>query len=188
MANVIGTVVKIGINVPVEKKDGGSYQGWKLVYEDEKGEVKTIAKHMNSLKYAAALKNGLENLKVGDAFVLEQEKEGDFWNPKNIYKSDATTPTQKTNSASPRSTTAASSNSTYATKEERAQTQVYIVRQSSVTSALKLLEVTGNKKATPDDVIRLAKEFEAFVMGKEVVKEKQNQENPFEDLDDDIPY
>lgn len=189
MANVTGTVVKIGINVPVEKKDGGSYQGWKLVYEDEKGDVKAIAKHMNSLKYAAALKNGLENLKPGDNFTLEQEKEGDFWNPKNIYKSVEGTSTKGNTPGNSKSETtrSASSNSTYSTAEERAQTQVYIVRQSSITSALKLAEVKGDKKATTQDIIQIAKEFETWVLGKEIVKESSKLD-PFEDLDDDIPY
>lgn len=194
MANVIGTVVKIGINVPVEKSEkngGGTYQGWKLIYEDEKGEVKTIAKHMNSLKYASALKNGLEALKPGDSFVLEQEKEGDFWNPKNVYKSDGQAQKSTSNvqqSANSKAPLAAAS--TYATKEERAQTQVYIVRQSSLTAALKVLELRGTKKIEVNDIITLAEYFEEFVLGKYkvVTASLDATSESLEDMDDDLPF
>ena len=187
--NVSGTVVLIKIDVDVEKNGGGSYKGWKLVYENDSGEVKTIQKHMNSLKYAAPLANGLKQLKVGDTFTMEMEKEGDFWNPKSVYKGEATKTQPVVSKAQ---ITPTSSGSTYATKEERAQTQKYIVRQSSITSALKLLEVTGVKKAAPSDVIKLAMEFEAFVMGYAVpgiveadVKETSSD---LSDLEDDIPF
>ena len=193
--NIIGTVVLVSIYTPVKKKDGGTYPGWKLVYQDVDGEVKTIQKHMNSLKYAAALKNGLEALKPGDSFTLEQEKEGDFWNPKNVYKNgediQAPASSPKANAQQGKQTVTPS-NSTYATKEERAQTQVYIVKQSSLANALKFLELIGNKKATTRDVISLAQEFEAYVFN-QAPKEltnlgKSTYYESLEDLDDDIPF
>ena len=191
--NISGKVIQVAIDVDVKKKDGGTYKGWKLVYEQADGEVKTIQKHMNSLKYAAPLANGLKELKAGDTFTMEMEKEGDFWNPKSIFKGEASptvtgTRTQPTGSKP----AVAATGSTYATKEERAQTQKYIVRQSSITSALKLLEVTGVKKATTNDVIKLAVEFEAFVMGYAVpgAVEADSDKTPsgFNDMDNDIPY
>ncbi len=198
MANVTGKVVSVAIDVPVKKKDGGTYQGWKLVYEDADGDVKTIAKHMNSLKYAQPLKNGLENLKPGDNFVLEQEKEGDFWNPKSVYKSmEGSAPKGDTSGNSKQSTTrsfASATSITYPTVEERAQTQKYIVRQSSLTNALKLLELQGNKKADVGDVIDYAVLFENFVMGNTPQKNAvaktgaaNSSDNPFEDMEDDVP-
>lgn len=186
--NVSGTVVLIKIDVDIEKNGGGSYKGWKLVYENDAGEVKTIQKHMNSLKYAAPLANGLKQLKVGDTFTMEMEKEGDFWNPKSVYKGEATKETTTQPVASRAQTTTTSSGSTYATKEERAQTQKYIVRQSSITSALKLLEVTGVKKVAPSDVIALAREFEAFVMDTTPVVVNQETSSDFSDLEDDKPF
>lgn len=190
MANVNGTVVLIKIDVDIEKKDGGFYKGWKLVYEDEKGEVKTIQKHMNSLKYAQPLKNGLESLKPGDSFTLEQEKEGDFWNPKSIYKSDASqAPASKpaTPTHTQQGKAIASSSSTYSTVEERAQTQKYIVRQSSITAALKMMELNKVKDVTIDSVLALAGNFEGYVMDRIPKNLKQVAED-FSDLDDDIPF
>ena len=40
--NVIGTVISVNLDTPVKKKDGGTYPGWRLVYQDVDGEVKTI--------------------------------------------------------------------------------------------------------------------------------------------------
>lgn len=180
MAQINGTVVAVEIDVPVKKNGGGTYQGWSLVYKDNTGEIKTMSKHMNSLKYAQPLKNGLESLKAGDAFTLEQEKEGDFWNPKSIYKSTATVATAKPAYTAP-------SSSTYSTVEERAQTQKYRVRQSSITAALKVLELRGTKKVEVNDVITLAQYFEEFVMGTNV-KGVQHVAEDMADLDDSIPF
>jgi hypothetical protein len=86
MSIVTGTVVKISIDVSVEKKDGGSYPGWVLVYEDQNGEIRKIAKHMNSLKYLPDFSKNLKELSVGDRFTLEMVKKGDFLNPVSIVK------------------------------------------------------------------------------------------------------
>lgn len=191
MAQINGTVVAVEIDVPVKKNGGGTYQGWSLVYKDNTGEIKTMSKHMNSLKYAQPLKNGLESLKAGDAFTLEQEKEGDFWNPKSIYKSTATVATAKPNTTITTTRTsgysAPASSSTYSTVEERAQTQKYIVRQSSITAALKMMELNKVKDVTIDSVLALAGNFEGYVMDRIPKNLKQVAED-FSDLDSDTPF
>jgi len=193
MAQINGTVVAVEIDVPVKKNGGGTYQGWSLVYKDNTGEIKTMSKHMNSLKYAQPLKNGLESLKAGDAFTLEQEKEGDFWNPKSIYKStgghikDDGTVGLGAKSAPAKPAYTAPSSSTYSTVEERAQTQKYIVRQSSITAALKMMELNKVKDVTIDSVLALAGNFEGYVMDRIPKNLKQVAED-FSDLDDDIPF
>lgn len=49
------------------------------------------------------------------------------------------------------------------TTEERAVKQRYIVRQSSLSNAIEYFNVTGNKKASIDDVIDVASKLENFV-------------------------
>lgn len=193
MAQINGTVVAVEIDVPVKKNGGGTYQGWSLVYKDNTGEIKTMSKHMNSLKYAQPLKNGLESLKAGDAFTLEQEKEGDFWNPKSIYKStgghikDDGTVGLGAKSAPAKPAYTAPSSSTYSTVEERAQTQKYIVRQSSITAALKMMELNKVKDVTLADVLAYAGSFEDYVMGVKV-QDRVDTSVSLEDMDDDIPF
>lgn len=58
----------------------------------------------------------------------------------------------------------ASPKSSYPTDEERAKTQVYIVRQSNITAAINTLSV-GAKFVKPDDVMALAKRYEDYVFG-----------------------
>ena len=193
---IYGKVVQVSIDTVAKKQDGGTYQAWKLVYEDNRSEIKTITKPMTMLKYNAALANGLQELSVGDNFIMDTEKKDGFVNPTSIRKAAQESTT--TNKAQPVAGKAVTnSGSTYATAEERAQTQKYIVRQSSITAALKLIEINSLKKVTAEDVIVTAGIFEAWVFGveikiptksqeKRIAAQKEN-DNPFEDMEDDLP-
>ena len=119
------------------------------------------------------------------------EKKDSFWNWISVSKGATASnaapskPMGNTSTSVP----AKSAPSTYATAEERALTQQYIVRQSSITAALKLLEINGNKKATTDEAITIAAQFEAWVFGKSVVR--RDVPDPTADIanmEDDIPY
>lgn len=158
---ITGKVVAIDLNATVKGKNG-TYKGAELIYKDlADGQAKTKAFHENAFKFNAALKNGLTNLEVGDEFTAVLEKKDDFWNWVSVAKGFAQTTAPKTVLG-----TAKAAPSTYATAEERAQTQAYIVRQSSITNALKLLELQSNKKADVPDVLAIATQLEAWVFGK----------------------
>lgn len=55
--------------------------------------------------------------------------------------------------------------STYETPEERAQRQVLIVRQSSLSNAVSTLAVGSKTTPKPDEVIDLARKYEQYVFG-----------------------
>ena len=79
--------------------------------------------------------------------------------------------------------------STYATEEERAKTQVYIVRQSSITAALKMLELNKAKSVSVEETLAIARQFENYVFGintPELV-DMPDDLPPAEAYDDDIP-
>lgn len=179
-----GTVVSVDMKATITKKDGGTYTGAALAFRDVRdNKLQEKGFHNKSLEFAPALKTGLASLNAGDNFVATLEKKGDFWNWLSIVKDAGGG--QTTSAPEKRAfTPAASSGSNYPTTEERAKTQVYIVRQSSITAALKLFEINGNKKATTLDVITQAQQFENWVMGNSV----QGEVSPDEDnFDDDIP-
>ena len=160
---ITGKVVAIDLNATV-KGQKGTYKGAELIYKDlSDGTNKTKAFHENAFKFNAALKNGLENLAVGDEFTAVLEKKDEFWNWVSVSKGVNGVPANKATSTN---APAKSAPSTYATADERAQTQVYIVRQSSITNALKLLELQGNKKVVVGDVLEVAEQLEAWVFGK----------------------
>lgn len=182
-----GKVVEINLDVVLQTKAGKDYPGFSVSYRDKDNKLQEKTGHQNTLKYNAALKNGLENLQTSDNFVVQAEKnDGGFWEWKSIAKAGD----EPKNAAQPYNKPAvASSGGNWATAEERAQTQVYIVRQSSLTNALKLLELQGNKKATTQDVVELASTFEAWVLGKEIlgIMEAENKKVDYTDMEDDIP-
>jgi hypothetical protein len=79
--------------------------------------------------------------------------------------------------------------SNYETTEERAARQVLIVRQSSISSAFEFAFAHNTKD--PQEVIAIAKQFEAYVFGKEAAGVAEEVPEPpknfFEDMADDLP-
>lgn len=160
---VKGTVVSVELDVQVAKNGGGTYPGARLSYRDENGALKEKGFHNNVFKFNAGLKAQLANLSPGNVFNMEMEKEGEFWNVKGITLASAAAPVADkdvpaTGKATPYT---ASPKSTYETPEERAKKQLYIIRQSSINQAI---EYKG-QKASIEDIIKVAKQFEAHVYG-----------------------
>ena len=166
--NITGTVMGVEFNVTIPKLNGDNYQGARFSYRDSTGALKEQAFHKNSLKFNPALKNQLEQLEVGKGFTMVKEKEGDFWNVKGIYGEGAAPASEA--KASPAKGTVPPSpapKSNYETSEERAQRQVYIIRQSSLSNAVAALAVAAKKAPSANEVIQLAKQFEAYVFDTE---------------------
>lgn len=72
--------------------------------------------------------------------------------------------------------------STFETPEERARRQVYIVRQSSLATAVEYINGGNTGAISPEEVIKLADKFARYVL--------DVQPNPLQgivDLEDDIP-
>ena len=167
MSIVKGTVLKISIDVAVEKKDGGSYPGWVLAYEDQNGEVKKIAKHMNSLKYLPDFSKTLKELSVGDRFTLEMVKKGDFLNPVSIVKGFEGAPStpniQKAVTTQPSGPNTFEVNNQLKEKQmkfDELRQPVY-VRQTALKAASELAVVL--KLETEVEVLAQAKRFVRFI-------------------------
>jgi hypothetical protein len=184
MATVVGTVIAIGIDVPVKKQAGGTYQGWELVYKTDSGEIRTEAKPMTGLKFNRALADSLADLAVGDVFTLVKEKnQAGFYDVQSVTKGRTESvdlPAEKprvggvTGGAAPRT------GNTYETPEERKIKQRLIVRQWAGTQAIEIL------KGTPKSVINLATVSE---LGEQLVDwvYETKQQGGFDDLGDDVP-
>jgi hypothetical protein len=200
---VLGTVISVSLETQVKKNGGGTYPGWELVYKTKDGEIRTAAKHVNDLKYKPNLKSDLQALSVGDQFTLDQEKNATsgFYDINSIKKGwgegdpqvPAQAPAEKLPTSNNKSGNSYNSSS-YPTAEERAATQQYIIRQSSLTNAVATLAV-GAKAVNPDDVIKLAERYRNYVNGTEVSVEQVVRKakgkvgvEAIEDMADDIPY
>lgn len=82
--------------------------------------------------------------------------------------------------------------STYSTAEERAKTQLYIVRQSNINAAVNVLTVGAKTPPKLEEVLALAKRFESHVFGDSdspIPDIKVGVPASFDDLDnlDDLP-
>lgn len=104
----------------------------------------------------------------GDIFEVEVSKNDKGYNDwVKVTKDNGDVPSE-TKQAAPGfqrgSSTAQPARSTYETPEERAKKQIYIVRQSSISAAIATLSV-GSKSVKPDEVVSLARQYEAYVFG-----------------------
>jgi hypothetical protein len=160
-----GTLVAFEADVQVAKNGGGTYPGSRLSFRDEAGALKEKSFHQNVFKFNSVLKTQLSNLKPNEGFVAEVEKEGEFWNWKSVQPAGASpVVADKDIPATGKTTPYQAPKSTYATPEERAQTQIYIVRQSTLTQAIALC-AQYKTHPTVEAIIEIAKKFESHVMG-----------------------
>ena len=174
-------------HVPTAK---GGYNVIELTYKkDGKVTARKIMDFTNKAVYAA-----FKDAQNGDVFdVTEKKNDKDYWEFATATKSTATLPADAPTTATSSRSPASVPKSNYETSEERAARQVMIVRQSSLSNAVALLDVQADKKATADQVIAIAKQFEAYVLGTEVQQSASKavaaapKSSPKEvELDDDI--
>lgn len=170
---VQGKVIEVEWDVNIEKNGGGSYVGTKLAFKDAKGKIEEKAWAQKSLNHPANshVKAALQTLNPGCFFEAEAVKnDAGYWNWTQLKIIDnmgtaaqATTGTR----------------STYETPEERAERraldkekfafekekQKLIIRQSSLSNAISLLK--GSNDETVENVLSVAKQFEAYVLSNE---------------------
>jgi len=109
----------------------------------------------------------LKKANVGDRFKIESAKlpgsDGkEYWNwiSAETYNLATTPPVNQTKSS------VVPSKPHYQTPEEKARIQVYIIRQSSVASAVNLCREQG-KQPNVDEILIVAKKFEDYVLGQD---------------------
>lgn len=129
----------------------GKYEKFELEYSrDGKSQTRKLANVADSKPVFFALKDAQE----GDVFEIEMKKEGQFWNWVGAESKGSGKP-----AASGKASSAPVKTSTYETSEERTMRQLYIARQSSISSAVNAL---GAGKAE-DEYLDLAQAFVDFV-------------------------
>ena len=80
------TIIKIDIDVDLVKRDGGTYKGSALAYENTKGDIykKSIAEA--ALKFTPELKGKLAKLTPGEKVNLVMQKKGEFTNLVDVVR------------------------------------------------------------------------------------------------------
>lgn len=138
----------------------GSYQQLEVVFKNLTYQGKVESKKIMSFGANAEAFKVLSDAQAGTQFDVTVTKNAAGYNdwttvvPSTGGSAPATTAAKSASNASPRST--------YETPEERAQRQVLIVRQSSLSAAVATLSV-GAKSLKTADVIAVAREYENYV-------------------------
>lgn len=169
-------IISVSAPQTVPTKNGKSYQAIEVAYKkDGKIEGKKIMSFASPAVFKA-----VQNCVQGDFVTVTTEKnEAGYWQWESIDKSEGTIPPATQSAAAQGGGTSKSTGGNWETKEERAARQVMIVRQSSLGHSVALL---GSKAKVPE-VIEVAKEFEAYVMGTEPKSATQE----LMDMENDIP-
>ena len=172
------------LSVPeVEKKD--KYSLLKVNYRTEEGKVS--GKNVMSFGSQKDAFKALSAAAAGDVYEVTAEKNDkgywDWISAKKVGHSEVGSGGGKTTSNPGRSS--------YETPEERFQRQVYIIRQSSLSTSVEMLNHV-KKGYDVQEVLNLAKTFEEYVFGKGITpnnssKEEEAKDKPTFNPDDDIP-
>jgi hypothetical protein len=172
---MIVTLIDVGTPQSV-KTARGSYQSLEVSYKNEQGQVQ--GKKLMSFANPSVFKD-IQTFAKDDRVEIEAYKDDNgYWQWRNVKK-------EGDGASSKSSSTTRVTGSNYETKEERAARQKYIVRQSSISSAVQLL-TAGDKTATVEDVLSVAKQLEDHVFGEN--PSTDSTATSVADLTDDIPY
>lgn len=156
-------------------EDKGKYKQLEVAYKG--GDGKVSSKKIMSFAAPDVFKI-LSSSKQGDAFDVTTVK-----NDKGYWDWTTLTPgsggggvVKAAGSPAPRST--------YETPEERANRQVLIVRQSSVSNAIEFYKLNAKKQPSVGDIVEVAQFFENYVFGKNT---SPKSDGGLSEMDDDIP-
>lgn len=156
----------------VSVEDKGKYKMAEVAYKGSDGKV--TSKKLMSFNYPDVFKAFID-AKQGNTFSVEMQKnEKGYWDWVSASAGAATSKSAPSVSGNP------SPKSTYETAEERANRQVLIVRQSSLSNAIEFLGLNTKKVPAVQEVVEVAKFFEDYVFG------KTSSPDPMEDLESDI--
>lgn len=170
-------------------KSGKPYSFVELAYKGDDGSVK--GKKVMPFGESKAVHDALAQAQGGDVYTITAIKnEGTgYWDWTQAVKSNGTSTGAVNSSVDTSSRPAAGgkvTGSNYETSEERAKKQVYIVRQSSIASAISFL-TDSKKSATVENVIDTAKQFEKYVFSTGEVEAPAALPKSLDDFPDDVP-
>lgn len=170
------TVIDVGAPNTHAAKNGRTYQSLEVTYKNDQGQAQS--KKLMSFANPQVFKAAQEWIKGSVVTVTTEKDANGYWQWIGLGGGDSIVAESK--SANTGNATRVTG-SNYETKEERAARQILIVRQSSLSSAVALIVATSSEPTTTDNVITIAKKFEAYVFGVSQGIDAINE------LEDDIP-
>ena len=159
------TILSVDIKTKPNSR-GGTYQDAEVAFKNNTYQGKVEGKSVRSLGAKEAAFKVLATAQPGETYevqVVKNEKGFNDWVSLQKSQPGVAAPNVPTVQSKSSGATAAP-RSTYETPEERAKKQVYIIRQSSVSSAIAIHSV-GAKTLGLDPVLDTAKRIETYVLG-----------------------
>ena len=174
-----------------KSKAGKDYQFLEVAYKNKSFQDKVESKKHNQFGDKTVF-NTLKDAQTGEVYTINRVKEGEYWQWIGITSGTVSSGDSAGNQSSNGSAKSAGNpvpKSNYETAEERAKRQVYIIRQSSISSAIETLK-TDKKSPSVQEVLEVAKKYEQFVFGIDDDAQPANAlpKMDGDDLEDDIPY
>jgi len=155
----------LSIDIKTIPTKNGSYQKAEIAYKNNTFQGKVEGKAIMSFGASKKAFEILSTSSSGDTFDVEIIKNDKGYNDwVGLTKGQAAVANAVPGTA-PGKTPTATPKSNYETPEERAQRQVLIVRQSSLSAAVNALTPGSKAALKAQDVIAVAKDFEAYVFG-----------------------
>lgn len=154
-----------------------------------KVESRTLMPFGSVAPVAAIMKDAQGGSKWDITLTKNEAGYNDWTNATPFNGEVATTPQAAAQVGGARSyAPAGTTKSTYETPEERAQRQILIVRQSSLSSAINTLSVGSKSPPKVEDVLSVAREYESFVFGRGLgsINSTEEVSSGFEDMSDDV--
>ena len=178
----------LSVDVTTRQGPKSSYQQAEVAYRDGEGKV-------GSKKVMSFDKSGvfevISNAKQGETYDIGLTKGEKYWEWTSAKKAAAPANGQSGNASRGAETAAPSATNSrgFETPEERAKKQIYIVRQSSLSAAVATLTVGRKSEVKPEEVIELAKQYEAFVFDTGRAQEVAKQDvGTIESIEEDLPF
>lgn len=172
----------VSSSVETKPTQKGSYQQLEVVYKNLTYQGKIESKKLMSFGANANAFKTLADAPTGSQWEVTVVKNAQGYNDWTAVVAASAAPASSPQTGAQARTQPGQTRSTYETPEERAQRQIYIIRQSSISSAVATLSV-GAKSVKPEDVLAVAKQYENYVFDI-----KDPGPSGFEDLPDfDVP-
>ena len=157
------SIIDVGQPTTHTAKTGRSYQSIEVTYKNAQGQAQS--KKLMSFANPDVFK-ATQDWSKGDVIEVATQKDAKgYWQWTGIG-ADAVATAEASSPVPATKTATRVTGSNYETKEERAARQIMIVRQSSISSAINALKEDGGVALTSSKVIKLAKEFESYVLDK----------------------
>ena len=156
-------VIDVGSVNTHSAKNGRQYQSLEVTYKNDAGQAQS--KKLMSFAAPEVFKVA-QSWSKGDSINVSTKKDDNgYWQwTKILADGEADVQTAGNTTAVASKGKSFSGGSNYPTVDERAQTQAYIIKQSSLGNAVNTLAIDG-KSVTANDVISLAKMYEGYVLG-----------------------